>query len=256
MISAQELSGLSGIRHGFFTRKGGVSSGHFASLNCGYGSGDDPAKVTENRRLALARLSAEAGQLVTAFQVHSNRVALVEEAWEREAAPQVDALVTRNAGIALGILTADCVPVLFADAQSKVIGAAHAGWRGARDGVLDAVVALMCDQGATRERTTAVVGPAIAQDSYEVGPELAEDFLALDKGNGRFFANSSRPGHKMFDLKGFVAKRLRDLGLGQIGVRPEDTYSEPARFFSYRRCCHLNEEDYGRGLSAIMLAGN
>ena len=254
MIRAQNLAPLAGIRHGFLTRQGGVSGGLFDSLNCGYGSGDDPEKVTENRRLALALLGAEGARLVTAAQVHSNRAVLVEEAWDRAGAPQADALVTRTSGIALGILTADCVPVLLADPQARVVGAAHAGWRGARDGILDAVIGIMCAQGAEPDRITAAVGPAIAQDSYEVGDDMMADFVGRDAGCASFFRDSTRRGHKMFDLKAFVAARLAALGLAAVEIRPEDTYRDSARFYSYRRACHRGEKDFGRGLSVILLA--
>ena len=253
MLTIGPLNDLPRIRHAFFERTGGVSAGVYRSLNCGFGSGDKPDRVAENRARALARLELENGSLVTAYQVHSNRVAVVESPWPREAAPQVDAMVTRSPGLALGILTADCAPVLLADATAGVIGAAHAGWRGALDGVLDAAVAAMIDLGAVAERIVAGVGPAICQRSYEVGPEFPQPFLAQSEANRNFFCPAARSGHFMFDLKGYVARRLIGTGIKRVQVLPCDTCAEDQRFFSYRRSCQRGEPDYGRGLSAIYL---
>lgn len=253
MLTTGPLNDLAAVRHGFFCRTGGVSEGLFSSLNCGYGSGDDAAKVTENRRRALAMLDLENGRLVTAYQVHSPDVVEVKQPWAREDAPEADAMVTRERGLALGILTADCVPVLLADAQAGVIGAAHAGWKGALTGVVERTVAAMAALGAEPKRIVAGIGPAIAQRSYEVGPEFPAPFLEQDMRNADFFCPAQREGHFHFDLKGYVARRLAVAGLTTIQTLPCDTCAEDARFFSYRRACHRREPDYGRGLSAIYL---
>jgi len=254
-IRLDALAELPGVRHAFLTRAGGVSEGIYASLNCGYGSKDEPERVTENRARAVARAEMPPGSLVTAYQVHSARVARVEKPWPREAAPQVDAMVTDRPGIALGILTADCAPVLLADAEAGVIGAAHAGWRGAVGGVLAAVVEAMVALGARPARIRAGIGPCIAQDSYEVGPEFPAPFLAEDPGNAAFFRPSPgrEDGRFLFDLPGYVTARLRALGLGAVERTPHDTCAEADRFFSYRRATLRGEPDYGRGLSVIGL---
>uniref|UniRef100_UPI0035639FEA peptidoglycan editing factor PgeF n=1 Tax=Falsiroseomonas sp. TaxID=2870721 RepID=UPI0035639FEA len=254
MITLGALNDLAGVRHGFLTRAGGVSEGIYASLNCGYGAKDDPPdRVAENRARALARADLPAGSLVTAYQVHSARVARVERPWPREDAPEVDAMVTDRPGVTLGILTADCAPVLFADAPARVIGAAHAGWRGAQGGVLEATVAAMVELGAERARIRAGIGPCIAQRSYEVGPDFPKPFLADDPANAAFFCPSRREGHFMFDLPGYVAARLAAAGLRRVCRLPHDTCAEAERFFSYRRATLRGEPDYGRGLSLIGL---
>ena len=242
-----------GIRHGFFTRAGGVSEGLFASLNCGLGSGDAPDKVAENRRRALAALGLERERLATAYQVHSAVVATVDETWRSDDRPRADALVTRRRDLALGILTADCAPVLFADSKAGVIGAAHAGWRGALGGVLEATVAAMAALGARPDRLSAGIGPCIGANSYEVGAEFPAPFLAEDGASEQFFRAAPRQGHFLFDLAGYVAHRLARLGLGQVARTGGDTAAEPERFFSYRRACLRQEKDYGRALSAIRL---
>lgn len=253
MLTTGPLNDLAAVRHAFFCRTGGVSEGLFSSLNCGYGSGDEAAKVTENRRRAMAMLDLEGGRMVTAYQVHSPDVVEVKEPWAREDAPEADAMVTRERGLALGILTADCVPVLLADAQAGVVGAAHAGWKGALTGVVERTVAAMGALGAEPKRLVAGIGPAIAQRSYEVGPEFPAPFLEQDTRNADFFCPAQREGHFHFDLKGYVARRLAVAGVGTIQTLPCDTCAEDARFFSYRRACHRREPDYGRGLSAIYL---
>lgn len=253
MLTTGPLNDLAAVRHGFFCRTGGVSEGLFSSLNCGYGSGDDPAKVSENRRRAMAMLDLDGARLVTAYQVHSPDVVEVREPWSRETAPRADAMVTRERGLALGILTADCVPVLFAEAGAGVVGAAHAGWKGALTGVAEATVAAMTALGAERRRIVAGIGPAISQRSYEVGPEFPAPFLEQDARNADFFCPAKRDGHFLFDLKGYVARRVAGLGVGTIQTLPCDTCAEDERFFSYRRACHRKETDYGRGLSAIYL---
>jgi YfiH family protein len=253
MISLGTLNDAPGIRHAFFTREGGASEGIFASLNCGYGSGDAPEKVSENRARAMAALDLAADRLVTCHQIHSPDVVTVETPWRREDNPKADALVTTKRGVALGILTADCTPVLFADASAGIIGAAHAGWRGAIGGVLDATVAAMTKLGADPQRIRAGVGPCIAQRSYEVGPEFPAPFLTENGDNADLFAPARREGHFMFDLGAYVERRLRKLGITTIQRAPCDTVAEETRFFSYRRACLKGEKDYGRGLSAIVL---
>jgi YfiH family protein len=251
-LTADCLNEVSGIRHGFFTRAGGVSGGIYASLNVGFGSGDDAESVRRNRERAAASLGS-AGRLNTVYQVHGNDVAVVEAAWEPKSAPRADAMVTDRPGIALGILTADCAPVLFADGRNRIVGAAHAGWRGAVGGVLAAAVAAMERLGADRKSIHAAVGPAIGQASYEVGPEFPDPFLAEDGGNRRFFRPSRRAGHHMFDLAGYVAARLAALELGAVSPLGRDTCAEEEHFFSYRRATLRREPDYGRELSAIVI---
>jgi purine-nucleoside/S-methyl-5'-thioadenosine phosphorylase / adenosine deaminase len=244
---------LAHIRHGFFTRQGGVSAGIFASLNCGFGSSDEAAKVAENRARAMAVLGLAGDRLATGYQVHSADVVVVDHPWRRGEAPRVDGMVTRTPEIALGILTADCAPVLFADGEARVIGAAHAGWRGAVSGILEATVAAMEKLGATPRRIHAAIGPSIGRHSYEVGPEFPAPFLAENASNAAFFRVAPRAAHFLFDLAGYVAARLQRLGLARIETIPGDTAAETDRFFSYRRSCHRKEPDYGRELSAIAL---
>jgi len=253
MLTSESLSALNGIRHGFFTREGGVSAGLYASLNCGLGSGDDVDRVAENRTRALAGLGLPADRLATAYQVHSNRAALAEAPWPADERPQVDALVSRTPGLAVGVLTADCVPVLFADREAGVVAAAHAGWRGALDGVLETTLAAMQKLGARADSTLAAIGPAIEQPSYEVGSEFPAPFLDQDPANRAFFRKAPRDGHFLFDLKGYVARRLDRAGLIQVERLAADTCAQPERFFSYRRACHNGEPAYGRLLSAISL---
>jgi YfiH family protein len=253
MITARALTDSTRLRHGFFTRKGGVSEGIYSSLNCGLGSGDDPAKVGENRARAMALLELPAPALATVYQHHSADVVRVETPWAQAARPKADAMVTVRPGVALGIGTADCAPVLLADVSAGVIGAAHAGWRGAVGGVLEATVKAMTELGAEPARIHAAIGPTIGQGSYEVGPEFPAPFLAQDPGNARFFIPSKRTGHFMFDLPGYVAARLRRLGLGAVEDLARDTCAEADTFFSYRRTTLAGEKDYGRGLSAIAL---
>ncbi len=254
MLTSESLSELSGVRHGFFTREGGVSEGAFASLNCGLGSGDDLERVAENRARALTRLALPPDRLATAYQIHSEKAALAEAPWPADQRPRADALVTRTPGLALGILTADCVPVLFADAEAGVVGAAHAGWRGALAGVTEETLKAMAKLGARLGATVAAVGPAIEQPSYEVGPEFPEPFLAQDQANRDFFRPAVREGHFLFDLKGYVTRRLSAAGIGRVECLAADTCADPERFFSYRRVCLAGEERYGRLLSAIALA--
>lgn len=254
MLTDDTLNAIDGVRHGFFTRAGGVSEGIYASLNCGLGSGDDTDKVTTNRGRVASAVDIQPKGLVTAYQVHSPNVVEVETPWTREQAPRVDAMVTTRRGLAIGILTADCAPVLFADRKARVVGAAHAGWRGAVSGVLDATVAAMAKHGARPESLVAAVGPCIAQASYEVGPEFPAPFLAEDPAHGDLFRPSARAGHFMFDLGGYVTRRLKTLGIGAIHKLTNDTCREEDRFFSYRRACLRGEKDYGREISVIALA--
>ena len=243
-----------GIRHAFFTRRGGVSGGLVASLNCGFGSRDDPGAVERNRAIAAARLGLAPDRLVSCHQVHGTAVVAVDAAWRRADNPRADAMVTAVPGIALGVLAADCAPVLFADPQQRVIGAAHGGWRGALAGVMEATVAAMTALGARRERIRAGIGPCIAQPSYEVGAEFHRAFAAAAPDNSRFFQPAARSGHFLFDLPGYIAHRLTRLGLAAVERAPHDTAAEEDLFFSYRRACLRGETDYGRGLAAIALA--
>jgi len=235
--------------HGFFGRTGGVSTGIFASLNCGPGSGDDPAAVTENRKRARDALGA--AHLVTLYQTHSAQAVTVTAPWET--GPQADAMATAVPGIALAILTADCAPVLLADAQAKVIGAAHAGWKGALGGVVEAAIEAMEKLGAERERIHAAIGPCIAQANYEVGPEFQARFVATDQANDSFFDLSDRVGHYRFDLEGYVVHRLREAGVNEVEGLRADTYARESDFYSFRRATHRGEASYGRQISAIVL---
>jgi len=253
MIELSALKDLPRIRHGFLTRHGGVSKGVYRSLNCGLGSKDDGAAVVENRARALRMAGLAADSLATAYQVHSAKVAVMDNAPQRDSRPEVDGLVSKTPGITLGILTADCVPVLFADPEAGVIGAAHAGWKGAVTGVLPETIEAMIALGADRGRIRAGVGPAIAQKSYEVGPEFPQRFIDLDPANAKFFTTSTRCRHFMFDLVGFVAAQLAAFGLAAVEVAGNDTCAEADDFFSYRRTTLQREPDYGRQISLIGL---
>ena len=243
------------VQHGFFTRQGGVSEGLYASLNCGLGSGDDPERVRENRRRAMRRLGLAAEALVTAHQAHTAHVAVVNGTWSAAAArPRVDGMVTRMRGVALGILSADCAPVLLADPDAGVIGAAHSGWRGAKSGIVEATVAAMVRLGARVGSIGAAVGPCIRRDSYEVGPEFHAAFVADEPASAELFRPSDRQNHFRFDLAGYVAGKLAAAGVAALVVLPHDTFADPDRFFSYRRVTLAGGGDYGRLLSAIVLA--
>lgn len=246
------VGAAAGIRHGFFTRLGGVSGGGYASLNCGLGSRDDPEAVAENRARVARFL--DAGSLITAHQVHSATAVVVDRPWTREERPRADAIVTATPGIALGVLTADCAPVLFADPQARVVAVAHAGWRGAIGGVLEATLAAMEGLGARRERVEAAVGPCIMQPNYEVGPEFEQEFLARDPGSAPFFAtpDADPQGRAHFDLPGYVLDRLKRAGLTPVDAA-SCTFSGTEDFFSYRRSQARKENDYGRQISAIAL---
>jgi YfiH family protein len=237
------------ITHGFFGRTGGVSTGIYESLNCGPGSGDDPAAVTSNRGRVAQHLSAE---LVTLYQIHGNGTVNVTAPWGDDR-PQADAMVTATPGIALGILTADCAPVLFADTRAGVVGAAHAGWKGTLNGVIESVLAAMEKLGADRARIAAAIGPCIAQDSYEVGAEFRDRFAAADDAHTRFFRASDRAGHFRFGLEDYVAHRLAGAAVANIEPLRIDTYAREADFFSFRRATHRREPNYGRQISAIAL---
>lgn len=255
-LTAPLLSDLKTVAHGFFTRRGGVSEGAFAALNCSVSSPDDPARVAENRRLAAEALGLPVAALHGLHQVHGTAVAVVEEAgWAPGRGPQADALVTRLPGKMLGIITADCTPVLFADAGAGVVGAAHAGWRGAVAGVLEETVAAMERLGAARGNITAAIGPCIRQPSYEVGSDLRDEVLARDAADARFFGEGRREDRWQFDLAGYCATRLAALGLGAISDLGRDTLAEEDRFFSHRRRTLRGEGPIGHQLSAIALMG-
>jgi polyphenol oxidase len=251
-IQAPALASHSGIRHAFFTRQGGVSDGIYASLNGGIGSSDEPAKVQENRGRMAAALGAKHDALISVHQVHSPDAVIVEGPWRGER-PKADAMVTATPGLALGITTADCGPVLFADAEARVIGAAHAGWRGAVTGVLESTLTAMERLGARREKIVAVLGPTISQNAYEVGPDFIRRFAEEVPGHMRFFREAEKPDHAMFDLPGFIGARLEAAGVGEFTNLGLCTYSDEERFFSYRRTTHRKEPDYGRLISAITL---
>lgn len=251
-VIAEPRLALPGVRHGFFTRAGGVSAGIYASLNCGIGSRDERAAVMENRARACAAIGAAADRLATPYQVHGTQAVVVDAVWAPGAGPKADALVTNRAGIALGVGSADCGPILFADPVGRVVGAAHSGWRGALAGVGEAAVAAMEGLGARRERIVAVLGPTISQKNYEVGGEVRDRFVAGDPQAARFFAPSTRAGHFLFNLPGAIVARLAAAGVSASNVGL-CTYADPQRFFSYRRATHNHEPDYGRLLSAIML---
>jgi polyphenol oxidase len=242
---------LDGVPHGFFGRAGGVSEGACAGLNAGYGSGDDRGHIEENRRRALAAAAADA-RLVTAHQIHSTEAVVVDEPWGEEDRPKADALVTRRPGIALGILTADCAPVLLADVEAGVIGAAHAGWKGALSGVVAATVAAMQRLGARPAEMVAAVGPCIGRRSYEVDQAFFDRFLAAQEDNDLFFTDGAE-GRFQFDLEGYVLARVAAAGVKRIEALGLDTYADPARFFSYRRATHRGEPETGRQLSVIAL---
>jgi YfiH family protein len=251
ILKSTELSAPP-ILHGFFGRQGGVSEGIYASLNCGIGSRDSRDAVLENRRRAAKALGSSA-KLVTLYQIHSEETVTVAEAWDITENPKADAMVTNRAGIALGILTADCAPILFADHEAGVVGAAHAGWAGALSGIIDSVVDAMLRLGAREESIRTCIGPCIGQAAYEVGPEFEARFRAADPANRQFFAPSTRPDHWQFDLPAYVAHRLRQAGVQSPEIIHASTYEREGEFYSYRRATHRREPDYGRQLSAIML---
>ncbi|WP_119269818.1 peptidoglycan editing factor PgeF [Taklimakanibacter deserti] len=254
MIEASQLTSAKSLRHGFFTRQGGHSSGLFASLNCGFGSGDDKQAVARNRAAAGERLGVANDKLLTVWQWHSPDVIVAETPWNVLKPPKGDAIVTTSPGLAIAVLTADCAPILFADAEAGVIGAAHAGWKGALAGVSDATIAVMEEKGARRERITAVIGPTISRDAYEVGPDFATQFIAEARDNADFFTPSPRARHHMFDLPAYLKRRLTRQGVGEVVDMGLCTYVDEDRFYSFRRATHRNEKDYGRQISAIVLS--
>lgn len=241
---------LRGIRHGFFGRQGGVSTGIFASLNCGLGSGDERQSVVKNRGLVASALGGAEADIVTAHQVHSADAMIVTDRVSHEERPKLDGLVTNVPGIILGTLTADCAPVLFADAEAGVAGAAHAGWKGALTGVTDTTVARMEELGARRARMVAVIGPTISKANYEVGPEFIARFPPEARG---FFTDSIKKDHYMFDLPGYLTDRLKRFGVAEVIDTGLCTYAGEETFFSYRRATHRGEKDYGRQIAAICL---
>lgn len=241
---------LAGLPHGFLGRRGGVSLGDVSGLNVGLGSGDDPAAIAENRRRAADAILPD-GKLATVYQVHSADCVVAPEApWPDAGRPHADAIVTDRPGVLLGILTADCAPVLFADRQAGIVGAAHAGWKGAIAGVTDATIASMISLGAARERIVAAIGPCIAQSSYEVDHAFRDRFLAQNAGSAAFFT-AGRDSHFQFDLEGYVANRLENAGIAAVERLALDTYALEDRFYSFRRATHRSEPAYGRQISLI-----
>jgi YfiH family protein len=246
------LSAIPGLRHAFFTRDGGVSDGVYASLNGGIGSSDDPAHVAENRRRMAEQIGVQPSDFLSVHQTHSADVVMASGPWQGPSRPRADAIVTRTEGLAIGASAADCGPILLADPRTRVIGAAHAGWKGALTGILESTVDAMEKLGAERSGIVAAIGPLIRQHSYEVGAEFVERFVDADAENTLFFIPSIREGHAMFDLAGFIRSRLENAGVLMIDDTGLDTYSDQ-RFFSYRRSVHRKEPDYGRHVHAIAL---
>lgn len=257
-LEADSLAAMPGVRHGFFSRNGGVSAGIYASLNCGPGSADDPEAVAENRARVARHLGAPHSSVVTLYQVHGAEACAVDAPLPRERLPKADAIVTATPGLAVGVLTADCAPVLLAgfDAAGRrpVVAAAHAGWRGALAGVLDSAVAAMEKLGARRRTICAAVGPCISQMAYEVGPEFESAVLADSADNRRFFLRTGAGSRPRFDLPGYAASRLRRAGVDRIEMKSACTYEGESVYFSYRRSQHRREPDYGRQISAIVIA--
>ena len=253
MLSSPLLSAIPGLRHAFFTRDGGVSDGVYASLNGGLGSNDDPADVRENRRRMADAVGVATSRFLNVHQIHSPDAIVATGPWEGPR-PKADAIVTRIDGLAIGVTTADCGPILFVDPNALVIGAAHAGWKGALTGVVESTIEAMENLGAERGGIVAAIGPLIRQPSYEVGGEFVERFIEADADNAVFFIPSSRDGHAMFDLAGFIRMRLENAGVLMIDDLGVDTYSDE-RCFSYRRSVHRKEPDYGRHVHAIVLEG-
>ncbi|MCI5074350.1 peptidoglycan editing factor PgeF [Oricola sp.] len=251
-IQSDHLAGMRSVRHGFFTREGGVSSGIYSGLNVGLGSDDEPARIHENRARVAAWLGRPDQPLSTPHQVHSPDAVTISEPLAESARPKADAVVTATPGVIIGVLTADCGPILFADEENGVVAAAHAGWKGAFGGVIENTIEAMIAAGARREAIRAVLGPSISQDSYEVGPEFQARFVEADAGHARFFSPSQREGHFLFDLPAYVVERLQKAGVDATWTG-HCTYRDEGRFYSYRRTTHRNEPDYGRQISAIVL---
>lgn len=253
-VHSKLLSAYDFIRHGFFTRQGGVSQGLYASLNCGPGSNDDPGHVRENRARVARHLGVTPDNLFSLYQVHGDTTIGMNKPWGIDERPEADAVVTRERGWALGILTADCTPVLFVDPKARVIGAAHAGWKGAVGAVLNNALGMMVQKGARISEVRAVIGPTIGWNSYEVGPDFPARFLDEDPAHARFFKpNPARPTHHLFNLPGYVKAKLERLGVAEVEDVGLDTLTDPDRFFSYRRTTLAQQADYGRQISAILL---
>jgi len=253
-IQAQCLADLPGIRHGFFTRQGGVSGLLYSSLNCGPGSSDEPAHIGENRARVAKHLGAAEPDVVTLYQTHSATALAVEAPVPALGRPKADAVVTCTPGLAIGTLTADCAPVLLADAEARVVGAAHAGWRGAVSGILEAAIAEMERLGGRRERILAAIGPCINYTAYQVGPEFKAALIESSPENARFFHNNEPSERPHFDLPAYVEGRLEAAGLARIERNSPCTYTNESLFFNFRRSQHLEETDYGRQISAIVVA--
>jgi len=253
MHSSTTLSNIEGITHGFFSRVGGNSDGVYSSLNCGAGSDDDTATVMQNRGIVAQTMGVEADNLVSLYQVHSPKVVVVDSPWSRADAPQADAMVTKQPGIALGILTADCAPVLFSNSTGTIIGAAHAGWKGAVSGVVEATIAAMIELGAEKTDIYGVVGPCIRPESYEVGADMYALITDGNPVNAQFFDPGKDDQHYQFDLPSYVLIRLASSGIGMVEDTPGDTYADEDTYFSYRRATHRGEADYGRQISTIAI---
>lgn len=244
---------LQGISHGFFTRVGGVSEGIYASLNCGFGSNDEASNVLQNRSIVSERLGVPGARVNTPYQTHSSDAVVTHEGWGPDAAPKADAVVTNTPNIVIGVLTADCAPVLFVDPINKVVAAAHSGWRGAVGGVLENTVETMRSLGAQRRHIVAVVGPCIGQKNYEVGREFYDQFMTVDQGYSSFFSLNEKTNNPHFDLSGFAVSRLEKIGVKKAIATPYCTYEDETQFFSYRRNTHNSMADYGRQVSAIVI---
>ena len=251
-IKDERLKAIAGVSHSFFTRPGGVSQGIYAGLNAGLGSDDVRDNVVENRRRMAEELGVAATMLASPYQVHSPDVIVTDTAWQGDDRPKADGVVTTQPGLAIGIVTADCGPVLFADSEAGVVGACHAGWKGALGGVLENTIDAMCEAGATRANITAILGPTISQKSYQVGPGFPEPFVELSSDNAQYFGPSDKPDHHQFNLDQYIVDRLSAAGV-ESGSVQRCTYQEENNFFSYRRTTHRGEADYGRQLSAIVL---
>jgi YfiH family protein len=254
VLTAPALDRASGIRHGFFTREGGVSEGIYAALNCGLGSADERARVLENRNRVAAHLDTAGGNVMTAYQIHSARALVIDEPFAPGTTPEADALVTATPGLAVGALAADCTPVLFADPEARIVAAAHSGWRGAVSGILSATVAAMESIGGDRTRICAAIGPTIHQPNYEVGPEFEAEFTARDPSYSRFFVRPQDGARPHFDLPGFCRHALDQCGIASVEDIGRCTYADESLFFSYRRKTNRGESDYGRQISAIVVA--
>ena len=250
-IRSDSLSGIGNVRHGFFTREGGLSTGIYSGLNVGRGSDDDPALVAANRGRVAAALGLAGQPLSTPHQVHSPDVITISEPFSEDARPKADAVVTATPGVIVGVLTADCGPLLFADKSGKIVACAHAGWKGALGGVAEAAIDKMVELGARRDGIAAVLGPTISKAAYEVGPEFMDRFVSADSANADFFTDSERNGHAMFDLPGYITRRMEKAGIASFTDLGFCTYAEEEHFFSYRRAAHRGEPDYGRLIAAI-----